>query len=42
MDLEKTEARNDCAGGGQQKFNRLTDKDREAASQSPVSEDRSN
>jgi hypothetical protein len=25
MDLEETEARNDCAGEGQQQFNRLTD-----------------
>jgi hypothetical protein len=26
MDLEETEARNDCAGEGQQQFNRLTDR----------------
>jgi hypothetical protein len=26
MDLEETKARNDCAGEGQQKFNRLTDR----------------
>jgi hypothetical protein len=25
MDLEETEARNDCAGEGQQQFNRTTD-----------------
>jgi hypothetical protein len=26
MDLEDTEARNDCAGEGQQQFNRPTDR----------------
>jgi hypothetical protein len=26
MDLEKTESRNDCAGEGQQRFNRPTDR----------------
>jgi hypothetical protein len=27
MDLEETEARNDCAGEDQQQFNRQTDRD---------------